>query len=80
MSAPAFRGGMIVVMTDAVGRGGKRYMLERNGADSFAMRDERGSTKAKRYTAVELTKLCEDGKLTIEAEALARVGSAGGAP
>ncbi len=71
---PAFRGGMIVVMTDAVGRGGKRYKLERQGGDTFSLRDEYGSTKTKRYTAVELTKLCEDGKLTIEAEALARAG------
>lgn len=62
----AFCGGMIVVMTDAVGRGGKRYMLERNGADSFAMRDERGSTKAKRYTTAELEKLNEEKKLLVE--------------
>lgn len=72
--APAFRGGMIVVMTDAVGRGGKRYKLERQVADTFAMRDESGSTKAKRYTGAELTKLREEGKLTIEAGALAAVG------
>lgn len=62
----AFRGGVIVVMTDAVGRGGKRYMLERNGADSFAMRDEHGSTKAKRYTTAELEKLNEEKKLLVE--------------
>ena len=52
---------MIVVMTDAVGRGGKRYKLERQGADTFAMRDESGSTKAKRYTAnhvAMLTVIC----------------------
>ena len=77
-AAPAFRGGMIVVMTDAVGRGGKRYKLERQGAGTFSLRDESGSTKTKRYTAVELTKLIAEGKLTVEAEALARVGSAGG--
>ena len=53
----AFRGGVIVVMTDAVGRGGKRYMLERNGDDSFAMRDERGldSIKALGYIPAERT-------------------------
>ena len=48
---PAFRGGMIVVMTDAVGRGGKRYKLELQGADRFSLR---GETKTKRYTAVSL--------------------------
>lgn len=73
---PAFRGGMIVIMTDAIGRGGKRYKLERQGADTFSLRDESGSTKTKRYTAVDLTKLSAEGKLTVEAEALARVGGA----
>ncbi len=61
-----FKGGQIVVLTDAIGRGGKRYMLVREGGDLFALRDEAGSCKTKRYSRDTLANMLERGLLTME--------------
>ena len=64
-NAPDFRGGEIIRLTDAVGRGGKLYQLSRDGK-LFAMRAENGTAKAKRYSQDDLAKLFDDGKLVLE--------------
>lgn len=58
--------GAVVRLTDAIGRGGKLFLVERDGRDLFALRDQSGARKAKRYTLDELQAKRASGLLLVE--------------